>query len=451
MSVSNCDTQSEYIDNRTKLIVYGFIHRIQKLHPTEISFITLKYVDDHFLMHRGGYQWKITNPKLIQNILAAPVGETFTSDIFNFATAQWIISLIPNSNAKSGGGVYVGIQNLTWPTGWSHVELNFIIECKELNAKFITMTQYKKMQSWGWTRDTISINEILEINPKQLTFTVTMRLTRVFSFDYYTYSIKYKFKVINYRKHYKLKWVINNKNRSKSRRIFSNIVGEMFCGFYDTIDSSVAVKLCGLPNQSNDIIVDAMQLKWTIHIIEADMTCSKVAKLGYYGTYVDDKYNRSSSGLTCQSAMSLPCLSLDDYKEYNNIHFEINIEILNEYGLYGEVIGGDDYTQQWDEYAKKQFGMKDKRKKASFDDSYKSYTYNTHKRKKNYKSYTSNTNYKQYKSHKSYPRSRYNSYMDYKNKNKVIASSTDGWEGEQLKDFHVNGAIYPANKSENKE
>eukprot|EP01084_Bolivina_argentea_P304310 525497_1 len=219
--------KQDYIDDKTKHIVNGFIKTIQNSYkistiPSEIIIITLLYVDDHFMMDRGSFQWKINDSLLIQNILSADTQQEFTSNTFEVGKLGWMLQLIPNDN-NGDFGVYLG--SLSIPKTWN-VCVCYIMKCKQLNMKFIFTETYKVGDNWG--APTFSFNDVININPKQLTFDVSMKIIRIMSNN----NIKYQSKINNYRKNYQLKWTINNNQKYKQQDIYSDIVGGMFCGYY---------------------------------------------------------------------------------------------------------------------------------------------------------------------------------------------------------------------------
>eukprot|EP01084_Bolivina_argentea_P304312 525506_1 len=328
----------DYIDDKTKHIVNGFIKTIQNSYkistiPSEIIIITLLYVDDHFMMDRGSFQWKINDSLLIQNILSADTQQEFTSNTFEVGKLGWMLQLIPNDN-NGDFGVYLG--SLSIPKTWN-VCVCYIMKCKQLNMKFIFTETYKVGDNWG--APTFSFNDVININPKQLTFDVSMKIIRIMSNN----NIKYQSKINNYRKNYQLKWTINNNQKYKQQDIYSDIVGGMFCGNYSLVQQKAVVRLCGLPNkkQTNGYIIDSIQIQWTFHIIEANIMRSKVTKLGISKT----------ASLT--STISIPSVSLDNFTQFDEIHFVIDIKILNEYDLEGNIIGAN-IENEWDKFLQKE-------------------------------------------------------------------------------------------------
>eukprot|EP01084_Bolivina_argentea_P304309 525496_1 len=298
-------SKPDYIDDKTEHIVNGFIKQIQNSYkiwtiPSEIIVITLLYVDDHFMMDRGSFQWKINDSLLIQNILSADTQQEFTSNTFEVGKLGWMLQLIPNDN-NGDFGVYLG--SLSIPKTWN-VCVCYIMKCKQLNMKFIFTETYKVGDNWG--APTFSFNDVININPKQLTFDVSMKIIRIMSNN----NIKYQSKINNYRKNYQLKWTINNNQKYKQQDIYSDIVGGMFCGYY-SLQRGVGVQLCGLPNkkQTNGYIIDSIQIQWTVHIIEAGIMRSSVTKLGistitpYYSNII----------------ISSDSFSLDDFKQFDEI------------------------------------------------------------------------------------------------------------------------------------
>eukprot|EP01083_Nonionella_stella_P072856 196601_1 len=94
-----------YLDERTQIIIIGYVRNAQKILasiiPSEVIFITLSYVDDHFMLHRGTYQWIVGN-STVPTMLSSSSGNMFSSDPFEIGKLNWLIKLYPNGWDQNG-------------------------------------------------------------------------------------------------------------------------------------------------------------------------------------------------------------------------------------------------------------------------------------------------------------------------------------------------------------
>eukprot|EP01084_Bolivina_argentea_P119877 212513_1 len=312
----------DYLDDRSKIIVHGYIGKFRKLLssslfnyiPREISIITLCYIDDYFMMNRGTYEWKITDLKLIQNVLTAENNQRFTSTVFTIGKLSWLMRVYPNghvdTNAAQGDfGIFIEI--LSWPTSWKSIYVLLIIKVNEMNKTFSSVSCYTGQDYWG-KNDILALSDLIVANPKQLTFTVSLKILRIVEMNN---EIKYQFGVNNYRKNYKLKWKVNPNQMTVGPQ-YSDIIDEMFCAFYSGINSEITLRICGLPNKKQtgyNIEINALQIKWSVCVNNCDIKYTMVAKLGYA-----KKFKQLSH-------ISLPILQLNEWKKNEEIKLEIDI------------------------------------------------------------------------------------------------------------------------------
>ena len=134
------------------------------------------------------------------------------------------------------------------------------------------------------------------------------------------------------------------KKADTSTRIFSPCVGEIFTAFYSANTSSVVLRLCGLPDHKQaGGYVEALQVKWTLRIMEAEVCLTTVGKVGF------DDYSGIDSSLLLPSFAS----DADAYAECDAFRFEVDVEIVNEYDLDGNLLG-EDVDAQWDRFILKE-------------------------------------------------------------------------------------------------
>ena len=134
-------TEFDHLNETTSLIVDGFINEQTKdifQHiPDIINTVTLRFVDDHFMMNRGSYQWKISSAQQVQRILTAQPDSCLNSDVFEMSGLQWMIELYPNGRSATpmaAGNVGLFIKLLVLPKEWRYVLLQATVICHETNT-----------------------------------------------------------------------------------------------------------------------------------------------------------------------------------------------------------------------------------------------------------------------------------------------------------------------------
>ena len=81
-------------DNYTNFLVNNYMkipstsHFSYLVHfPVDITAITVSYIGDHFMIHRGSYKW-IVNAELLTEMCAAGNMQSFDSDKFTIGNLQ---------------------------------------------------------------------------------------------------------------------------------------------------------------------------------------------------------------------------------------------------------------------------------------------------------------------------------------------------------------------------
>ena len=194
--------------------------------PPAIAAITLRYIDDHFLMYRGSFEWKINDAHLLANILSAPPEQVFFSAVFEIAKLQWMLRLYPNGHAAAtspNGQFNIFLETLSMPSSWDHILLCQSIRLQELDitgehifGEFRYIHKFKVYEYWGWSVDTISLAHINAARPRSLTFKTRIKILRIvaksepdrIALDSSTHYLKYQSRLNDYRAHYKLAWKV---------------------------------------------------------------------------------------------------------------------------------------------------------------------------------------------------------------------------------------------------
>ena len=71
--------------------------------PLDIIHITTLFIDDHFLLTRGSYQWIIDNDTLQQ--MKSTRDLRFSPHKFKMAELEWVIDVHPNGRWTSERGI----------------------------------------------------------------------------------------------------------------------------------------------------------------------------------------------------------------------------------------------------------------------------------------------------------------------------------------------------------
>ena len=138
-----------HLDDRTKLIVRGFIRERERLlllsHnnnqcynvPLEITTLCLLFVDTHFIFNCDSYEWKINNQLLLERILSSDNKELFESSEFSICKLKWKLQLFPNGHKiEQKGNICIFLKSITLPLKWKNIIIQYMIKFKETNTKF---------------------------------------------------------------------------------------------------------------------------------------------------------------------------------------------------------------------------------------------------------------------------------------------------------------------------
>eukprot|EP01083_Nonionella_stella_P103623 296110_1 len=353
MSIFTCaDHKYDHLDKRTFIIVRGYIKDIEtslcylcpsslNQIPSEVMCITLDYIDDHFMLYRGSYQWTIDGHQL-RDMLNSQVGQYFTSDVFKIGNLQWTLSIHPNGhNLNDIGEFYTAVTLLSLPITWGHIDVAQSIIINETNTKVIAIAKYHHTQQCSGT--SLLLNEIVALSLCTLTIDITIKILRIVANPKVVTAFKdcilYQSPINHYRRRYQFDFVVDKSrtsNWNKTDVFQSDVDGDIFSLLYKPRESNVSLHLLGLPNEidGQSYFVDALQIKWTLKIAEMEVNVTGTAKLNYINFFI---------------ILPVPSLTLEKFRECDVLTFCSTIEILNEYDVSGNVIGMD-IMEEWDKY-----------------------------------------------------------------------------------------------------
>ena len=95
----------DYLDKNTHSIIDGYFHIECPLYmiPSDIIYLTTLFVDDHFMINRGGHQWYIDS-ELLNKLKNANRRQRFVSPTFKIAELDWMICIFPNGYTDDDPG-----------------------------------------------------------------------------------------------------------------------------------------------------------------------------------------------------------------------------------------------------------------------------------------------------------------------------------------------------------
>eukprot|EP01084_Bolivina_argentea_P289731 497578_1 len=339
---------NDYLDEETKIIVSGYIRGISLGQVTsEIFYITLAYVDDHFIIYRGSYEWKIDNRKILNQLITADKNQCFPSDAFEIGNLKWILLFVPKfvpmldndigNELNDSHNVTVGLRLLSIPPKWKEIIAAVTIHCMETGVEFAdtyvwSLDNLHFQFGWlVWPAGAIKYTEFVKIIKQgRITFVVSIKILRVYSNNEKP-ELLFQAPLAHYRKCYQFNWKLSKQMMSHETRS-TGIFDDMFCISFSKelpIRITFTLKLCGLP-----INVDTIQIKWRIDIIEADITDCTVAMVNLKKSYI------------LYSVSPYVWSNICKYKCVNVCNI---IEILSECDIDGNIIGIDMYAG-WDKY-----------------------------------------------------------------------------------------------------
>ena len=262
----------DYLDEETYIIINGYFRLSfpSNIMPLYIIHITTVFIDDHFMLTRGSYQWIIDNDTL--QLMKSKKGRSkFSSHTFKIAELEWIIDVYPNICSSSEAGIFqVYLRLVSLPTTWEHVLLCLNIRCPETQSSHTSLQQWDEGRSdWGWPPNAMKFTEIESLN--QLSFIASIRVNKIKLKN----SNKYYYQQnVSIPRISKIEWKINEDLLSKmklshnGKRFTSPIYNDTFCFAICPNGESFAhgrtkieLVLCALPpNQKN------INLKWKINL-----------------------------------------------------------------------------------------------------------------------------------------------------------------------------------------
>ena len=169
------------LDRETHLIIHGYFRLTFQsyLVPSDIIHLTKLYVDDHFMLTRGSYQWYIDSDTL-QQMKTAKTKQKFSSDKFNMCGLSWSLDAYPNGYKADddAGNFQLGLRFSSLPSQWNYIIVFIFMKCNETESSWITTTKYTQdTKGKGWPANTMKLDEIKSLN--KLSFIVSIRINKI--------------------------------------------------------------------------------------------------------------------------------------------------------------------------------------------------------------------------------------------------------------------------------
>ena len=170
----------DYLDERTHLIINGYVRiKVPSITiPSDMIHLIILFIDDHFMLTRGTYEW-IIDYETLQQMKKAKAEQEFSSPKFKIAELYWMIDSYPNGNDESDAGSFdIFLKILSMPTKWSDIILCYNIRCNETLSSCITTKSFDASGgNWGWGTNTMQFNEIQSLN--KLSFTISIIINKI--------------------------------------------------------------------------------------------------------------------------------------------------------------------------------------------------------------------------------------------------------------------------------
>ena len=289
-------------------------------------------------MDSGQYSWVI-NGTLLQAMLNASNGQTFTSHIFQIGHLNWQIEACPNGYKKDQIGHFnVYITLLSCPNKWKSLTVHRRIYCEETESCSSNISVYKKDKSMSWPSGTLLLNEIKHLSLTQIKLTVRISILKITKADN---GIVYQ-NPMKMVKHSSFSWLIGSqtlnkmKNAYTGKRFESSIFDNMWllqiCPNGQNIENKgdclLCLSLCILPQN-----ISRVTINYKFECKELNVSTEDTEDFDYSN---HDQF------------WSLNSLAFEKIKNYNGQTLMINVEIavLNIY----DIDGKDETETKWDQY-----------------------------------------------------------------------------------------------------
>eukprot|EP01084_Bolivina_argentea_P175950 304572_1 len=332
-----------HLDHRTNIIIYGYVRQLQPFLffdiASEIISMILSYVDHHFILDRGWYEWNV-DATLLQKMIDANSAQFFISDPFKIAGLNWCLTTYPNGTELTNIGSFkLNLGVLSIPSSWKSIFVLIRLynpeSCTSL-SRIVTIATDKKF--CGWDNDCLFLQEVKDLQSNQLTLGVYLQIVQITLHEndsvFYKQPIQY-----NPLETQTFEWKINKSLMKKmkiaryEKRFDSPLFNNMWHlaiypnGKNNVGDVLVLLCLCALPMHPK------LTVHWNICCPELDME----------QMYMNE-FNISE---LFDWGWGDGHLSFDDFKNLDKITFRVEINYAKEAYM---------ATMKWNQYVKETEG-----------------------------------------------------------------------------------------------
>ena len=269
------DDYTDFITGYMKIPTESLFSHL-KYFPSDITTITNNYVGDHFIIYRGSYRWKMSQPT-INKILNANNKDVFESETFSLCKMNWQLFLYPNGDAtdcEGSSNFYLALQKV--PPKWKKVMVCWKLRCEQIDREDICIGMFDgNTKRSGWGDNILSFEELQDNIQSNLDFTVHVQILRIeLSTNKNNILYNYLTQEWDPEKSQSFTWKIDSelikkmKTASHLQKFISPIYYDMWCIALFPNDSgmtNVDLQLCGLPNGADKLTVD-----WSVKIPECN-------------------------------------------------------------------------------------------------------------------------------------------------------------------------------------
>ena len=334
-----------YLDEETHLIINGYFRLSfpSNIMPLNIIHITTLFIDDHFMLTRGSYQWIIDNDTL-QQMKNKKGRSKFSSHRFKIAELEWNIDVYPNGYYDSERGTFqVYLELVSLPHTWDHILLCHNIYCPETQSSHTSLQEYGKIRKdWGWPNNVMKFTEIESLN--QLSLIVSVRINKI---KLKNSNKLYYQQDISIPRISKIEWKINEDLLSKmklshnGKKFTSPIYNDVFClaicpngpDWFYRGRPEIELVLCALPPNQKKI-----DLKWKVNI-----NATEASSFGDKAFDVDSgELNHSFGSFASGRGWSWSQFSFDNFQKLKGVTIHAHITNIT--------TENDDAASKWDRF-----------------------------------------------------------------------------------------------------
>eukprot|EP00484_Ammonia_sp_Unknown_P010342 CAMPEP_0197072874 /NCGR_PEP_ID=MMETSP1384-20130603/210317_1 /TAXON_ID=29189 /ORGANISM="Ammonia sp." /LENGTH=325 /DNA_ID=CAMNT_0042511695 /DNA_START=104 /DNA_END=1077 /DNA_ORIENTATION=- len=107
-------------------------------------------------------------------------GQPIETELFDACKMQWKVQIYPNGYISSHVGEFrLYLCNMDLPSLWDTVTIRLTVHIQQLSVTFTHIQRFSKGSDRSWGTESFSFQEFTNLNPDQLTVTVTLRVLQI--------------------------------------------------------------------------------------------------------------------------------------------------------------------------------------------------------------------------------------------------------------------------------